>query len=383
MQSRSVSIDALRGVAILAVLQLHLFATNQAYRFLDLPQAVQQILGGGRAGVDLFFVLSAYLLTNNLIKHRDRAGLVPTFYLRRVFRIIPMYWLLLATGFALSALWTHADLPQRTFLWHDQYPLWTYLLFLQNWATGFAGVPVAHYFAPTWSLAVEEHFYLLLPLLATRLQPRALAALAVVWVVTALPIRMALESHVTIFAPYYFTIARLDSFGWGILIALTPQLWPQLVGRFDRRLCLVIGALIYVDVSLLSTEIKPGVYEMVGITTLTALASAILTFGVVHGAQASTSEGRLTRFLAWFGARCYSLYLVHMPVLGLTFLAAGRLWPGVESYTALALCAVAAALTLIVASVCYRRIELPFIAMAERLAPYSKTREAQAPAQVA
>ena len=383
MQSRSVSIDALRGVAILAVLQLHLFATNHTYRFLELPQTVQQILGGGRAGVDLFFVLSAYLLTHNLIKHRDRAGLVPTFYLRRIFRIIPMYWLLLATGFALSALWSYAELPQRTFLWHDHYPLWTYLLFLQNWANGFAGEPVAHYFAPTWSLAVEEHFYLLLPLLATRLQPRALAGLAAVWIITALPIRMALESHVTIFAPYVFTIARLDSFGWGILIALTPQLWPQLVGRFDRRLCLAIGALIYVDVSLFSTEIKPGLYEMVGITTLTALASAILTFGVVHGAREATGDGRVTRFLAWFGARCYSLYLVHMPILGLTFLAAGRLWPGVESYTAIALCVIATGLTLIVASFCYRRIELPFIAMAERLAPYSKAHASEAPTQIA
>ena len=383
MQSRSVSIDALRGVAILAVLQLHLFATNHAYWFLDLPRAVQQILGGGRAGVDLFFVLSAYLLTNNLIKHRGRAGLVPTFYLRRVFRIIPLYWLLLATGFSLSALWTLAELPQRTFLWHDHYPLWTYLLFLQNWANGFAGEPVAHYFAPTWSLAVEEHFYLLLPLLATRLQPRALAALAMIWVITALPIRMALESHVTTFAPYYFTIARLDSFGWGILIALTPQHWPDMVGRFDRRLCLAIGALIYVDVSLLSTEIKPGVYEMVGITTLTALASAILTFGVVHGAREATDDGRVTRCLAWFGARCYSLYLVHMPVLGLTFLAAGRLWPSVESYTALALCVVATGLTFVVANFCYRAIELPFIAMAERLAPYNKARASQAPAQPA
>ena len=62
--------------------------------------------------------------------------------------------------------------------------------------------------------------------------------------------------------------------------------------RFDRRLCLAIGALIYVDVSLFSTEIKPGLYEMVGITTLTALASAILTFGVVHGAREATGDGR-------------------------------------------------------------------------------------------
>ncbi|MFO1134470.1 MAG: hypothetical protein U1E30_04585 [Rhodoblastus sp.] len=62
-----------------------------------------------------------------------------------------------------------------------------------------------------------------------------------IWVNTALSVCMALESHVTIFAPYVFTIARLDP-GWGILIALTPQLWPQFVGRFDRRLCLAIGA---------------------------------------------------------------------------------------------------------------------------------------------
>jgi peptidoglycan/LPS O-acetylase OafA/YrhL len=79
------------------------------------------------------------------------------------------------------------------------------------------------------------------------------------------------------------------------------------------------------------------------------------------------------RALAWCGARCYSLYLLHVPILGLIFLAAGQMdKPKVDDLATLGLAALAAGLTLIAADFCYRRVELPFMELAGRLAPHRR-----------
>jgi peptidoglycan/LPS O-acetylase OafA/YrhL len=168
-------IDALRGIAILMVLQRHIFAGASAWEYLDLPTAAQHLLHAGTAGVDLFFVLSAYLLTANLLRSRDRPGVITRFFLRRALRILPMFLVLIFGGFAAEALWLSAGGSTQTWLWSGHYPLSTYLLFAQNWRFGLDGGFPGRFFAPTWSLAVEEHFYLLLPLLATRIEPRRLS----------------------------------------------------------------------------------------------------------------------------------------------------------------------------------------------------------------
>ena len=370
MTSRLARIDALRGVAILLVLQLHHLSSSRAYAGLGLPNWALDLLGGGRAGVDLFFVLSAYLLTSNLLRHRDRPMLAQTFYLRRAFRILPMYAALLVVGLTAGFLYTRAGGSPDAWLWKDRYPLWAYLTFQQNWLYGLDGYPVAQFFAPTWSLAVEEHFYLFLPLLATRLAPRRLAQIAFVWVVVALPIRAVLFEHVSAMAAYAWTIGRIDSFGWGMLIALAPTLWPDLPQRLDPRLAIKAGIGVFVLSAILSPELMPGMQETVAFPSWTALSAALLTYGVTQAPASQTAPGRVAQTLAWFGQRCYSLYLVHMPVMGLVFLAAGRDRPLGVDPMAFVLLGLSAAISVALADACYRRIELPFMAMADRRAPY-------------
>ncbi len=369
MTNRLARIDALRGVAILMVLQLHHLSSSRAYQHLGLPDWTGALLGGGRAGVDLFFVLSAYLLTSNLLRHRERPMLAPTFYLRRAFRILPMYLLLLTAGMSLATVLYSGGATPGAWLWRDRYPLWIYLTFQQNWVSGWQGYPVAQFFGPTWSLAVEEHFYLLLPLLATRLPPRRLAIVAAVWIIAALPIRALLFGDVSAVAAYAWTIGRMDTFGWGILLALVPMLWPDLPKRLDPAFAIKLGAMIFVVASTLSPELLPGMQETILYPSWTALASALATYGVVHRREASAS-GAVVRALEWCGRRCYSLYLIHMPVMGLVFLLAGKDRPlGVDA-SSFALLGLSAAISFALADVCYRRIELPFMTMAERFAPY-------------
>jgi peptidoglycan/LPS O-acetylase OafA/YrhL len=364
-------IDALRGVAILMVMQLHIFFITFAYDYLNLPAAARYLLRSGGAGVDLFFILSAYLLTTNLLRQRDRPGVIATFFARRALRILPMFLILIFGGFAIEALWLKTGGTTDVWLWHDHYPLSTYLLFLQNWRLGLDGHWSAQFFAPTWSLAVEEHFYLLLPLIATRLEPRRLAIVAIAWILLAAPTRIFVLLEFGGIAPTTWTIARLDAFGWGILIALAPNLWPSLAKRFDARLAIGAGSALFVIVVLFAPYLLPGGRnDNVFGTTWVDLAMALITFGVVNQKAEPLQPGAVMRSLAWCGVRCYSLYLVHFPMLGLIFLASGRIQkPKVDDLSTLGLALLATAMAFIIADICYRRIERPFLELAGRFAP--------------
>lgn len=376
MQKRLQSIDAMRGIAILLVLETHLLGSPGAFRQIGAPQVVARFFENGRAGVDLFFVLSAYLLTTNLLRNRDGANVVGAFYLRRAFRILPLYWLLLIVGFLVTAICLAHGANPQAFLWRDTHPFWTYVLFLQNFVIGWTGKFGGEFFAVTWSLAVEEHFYLLLPLLATRLSHRELALVAALCAVSALAIKSLLDAEVGLFAAYTWSIARIDAFGFGMLIALTPRLWPQFVQRFDARLPIAAAFAVYFVVSQTSVAIRPGLYEVVFNTTFTTIAAALLVFGVTQGRHEMRPPAAVVAFVGWFGKRCYSLYLLHMPIFGAVFLAAGHVRPVVVDANTLALAAISIAAICAASAITFRYVEEPFMRVADRL---SKRRAAAAP----
>ena len=176
-------------------------------------------------------------------------------------------------------------------------------------------------------------------------------------------------------APYVWSVARLDSFGWGMLIAAAPRLWPTLVARLPGSLilrgALPLGAL----VALLFPDLKDGTHSNIaGITAMTWLAASATFAAVAPGPAAGAGQWR--RAFAWCGERCYSLYLMHMPVLGLSFMLLGRTAPVVLTVTGLCVVCVAGLATFLLADIAYRRIELPFMALAKRYAAYDRGREA-------
>ena len=105
MDHRSLRIDALRGIAIVLVMQLHMLVSTQAFREMHIPDPMIQALSYGWAGVVMFFVMSAYLLTSVLLRHRGEDNLTGVFYLRRALRILPLYWILLIAGSLARAWW--------------------------------------------------------------------------------------------------------------------------------------------------------------------------------------------------------------------------------------------------------------------------------------
>ena len=171
------------------------------------------------------------------------------------------------------------------------------------------------------------------------------------------------------FAPATWTIARLDAFGWGVLIALAPTLWPDLAKRLKPRVAVGAGAYLFIVVVLFAPYLTPGGSDdNVLSTAMIDLVLALTTFGVVNYETEPLQSRAGTHALAWCGKRCYSLYLLHMPLLGLVFLGAGpNQPPTVDGFGSLGLVALTIGLTLSLADICYRRIETPFMDLAGRL----------------
>lgn len=144
--SRLFGLDHLRALAIIMVVFYH-------YRMFAHPHWIDKTMGFGWAGVDLFFVLSGYLISTPLFARMSQGKpiSVPEFFIKRVLRIIPLYLVVLSIYFLIPAFWERQALP----------PLWKFLAFTQNF-----GFDIKNYgtFSHVWSLCVEEHFYLFFPL---------------------------------------------------------------------------------------------------------------------------------------------------------------------------------------------------------------------------
>lgn len=375
MSGRVRNIDVLRGVAILAVVQLHAFSQTGAYQVLGAPAFARDLASIGWAGVDLFFVLSAYLLTGNLLRHRDAPGLALSFYKRRALRILPLYWTVLIVGSLLGIVWDLSGGIPNSFLFGNQHPLWVYLIFAQNWIGGWTETRHAMYLAPTWSLAVEEHLYLLLPLFVPRIGLRGLCALALAWIVTAPFIRYGVASEVRPWAAYVWTIARLDAFGVGILVAVLMSRRPELVRSLPPLPLALAAATFWALLSRVAPVPAEGPWSSAIAPTLAAAAAACaLIAGLAAGGRPSAAPaGRLARGLAWCGEHCFSLYLLHLPLIAAPFLLVGapQIAPNVaDSFVGVLLVLAGVGATFALAAATYRLIEKPYMDMAETLAPY-------------
>src|ERR1700677_1497524 len=163
-------LDGLRFYAFLGVFICHTLPFDGAvYRrfHLPIPWLWGAIAKSGAAGVDLFFALSAFLITSILLREREETGAISLrrFYLRRILRIWPLYFLLIALGVVLAHTMVKQSLP-----W---YYVAGYLLFVGNWVHAVFGGPNSICF-PLWTVSIEEQFYLVWPLAAKMLKRRGM-----------------------------------------------------------------------------------------------------------------------------------------------------------------------------------------------------------------
>ena len=284
-------LDGIRGVAILLVLVFH-FVHGRA-----LPSAAQHIARVGWIGVDLFFVLSGFLITGILLREKDSPDYFRRFYRNRVLRIFPLYYCYVGVVFFVTTV------P----IWKQLF-YWTYFGNLLN-ATGQPARFMSHF----WSLAIEEQFYMLWPLVVFRLPVRPLTRLCASSIVLIVAVRMAVPHFVLPGREfvYTFTPLRCDALLMGALVAClhyrnmlasaAPALrWIALagIGSFSVGVW-IAGSAGYVE---------PGIarFGYVGADLLSAVA---VCAAVLWRIPALTG-----RFLAFFGKYSYGIYVLHFPI---------------------------------------------------------------------
>jgi len=318
--------DGLRGVAILSVMIFHFVIFRISFDEIrpgelggDAGLTLLQLSMCGWAGVDLFFVLSGFLITRILLNARGRAGYFRVFYFRRILRIFPAYYAALVVLLVIPRLFP--SLVRGVAHIHSSIWLWTYLSNVLLATHGWDSVPetMQHF----WSLAIEEQFYLLWPWLIFVLSRRRAIWVCVLLMVGAPLLRAFLMSTGNPTAGYVLTPARVDTLAAGALLAL----WAQSEAEWSRVLrgIRVAGLLsLAVLVALFATHghamfghrfIYRDPYMLtIGFSAIAVASMAWI--GLCFLPPSPTVLQRVTAFpaLRYFGRYSYGLYIVHQPV---------------------------------------------------------------------
>ena len=309
-RARYAALDGLRGLAILMVLFVHFIGDETPRTALE--RAMVKGANYGIWGVDLFFVLSGFLITGILHDSKGSAHSLRNFYVRRVLRIFPIYFgtLLILFG-VLPALPVRYPAGLAESARHQGW-LWTYTCNVYLAKAGTWALPYVSHF---WSLAVEEHFYLLWPLAVLRLTRRALLRVCVVGAAFALALRCALSlAGATDVVLTVFTLCRLDSLLVGAALALAVrEMGLARVGRMGRRMLAPLAALIFLASAW--NAATSGLLREVVLPVRTALVAAFFGALIVASVVAPRESGLgrvanagSARFL---GKYSYGLYVFH------------------------------------------------------------------------
>lgn len=355
-------LDHLRALAIVMVLFYH-------YRMFQHPDWLDDFIGFGWTGVDLFFVLSGYLISSQLFAQikTGRTISFPEFFIKRFFRIIPAYAVLLAIYFLIPAFHEREALP----------PLWKFVTFTQNF-----GFDIKHFgtFSHAWSLCVEEHFYLLLPLVVILFMrykiERKAAWLLLLLFVAGLITRLTIWYNIIVPAQeqddffiiwyrhiYYPTYTRLDGLLTGVTIALLFSFRQTVKDWCDKKgnLILITGLIVLTGAWFLCENQETFAASVFGFPVVA------FGYGLLVMAAMSTScvlyrySSRITAFIAKMS---FALYLSHKGVIHISqpLLAKADIAP--KGNLMFISCLI---LSLIGAFILNRVVEEPFLRLRQRL----------------
>jgi peptidoglycan/LPS O-acetylase OafA/YrhL len=298
-------LDSLRGVAVLLVLFFHGFGFQ--FGAAKLPRLARLFVVAtmpGWVGVNLFFVLSGFLITGILLDSKHHPQYYRRFYTRRALRILPAYYALLLI---LSLIPLTGWFEHRQISWQF---IGLSFVYLSN-VTGFFGVPAQY--AALWSLAVEEHFYLLWPTVIRSLSRRAISYFAIAIVVVC-PILRALSYYLGLQYGAGYTWLVADGLAIGSLLGLLSRSWLADRSRMKRASigCMAAGAtLIAVGVPfgiLLGRTFVGAVFRLTALNVFfTGALGSTLVLGTGNLRWMVLRPG-----LRFFGKISYGLYLIHM-----------------------------------------------------------------------
>jgi peptidoglycan/LPS O-acetylase OafA/YrhL len=292
VQQKIPQLDGVRGIAIILVMLVN---TSDKYPVLHL----QHVVGNGWMGVDLFFALSGFLITGILLDSKREPSYFKNFYARRALRILPLYYSVLIFMFVLVPLLRPA---QGQLILERSSPWWAYPLFLQNFliavptqAVGPLGV--------SWSLAIEEQFYLLWPLVVRFCSTALLRRIAVTMILLSVPLTFYLSTHHVLI--YSNIFCRQVGLMAGALLALLVRSETFEPSKYAK------AAWILFAVTLVVAFVSEPRGARWLAFTMVALAAASFVFLALYSSQRWLEFLLRNRFLRYTGTISYGLYLLH------------------------------------------------------------------------
>jgi len=297
------ALDGLRGIAIFLVLLYHCL-----YPLRRLGSTV------GWVGVDLFFVLSGFLITGILLDTRQNKNYFKTFYIRRSLRIFPLYYLFLIGFFIIAPILLNPNFLKPYHYYFDN-QIW-YWLYIPNWLITFNNhwppvpKPLLDHF---WSLAIEEQFYLFWPFLVFICNRKVLIIICFFFIFQSIVIRNIFENIGQDYSSsYVFTFARLDAISIGAIIAIMIRSEKgKIILEKYTTLILILSTVLLILLTLINHNfsLKDEYFIRIGYTIIGFFFGAFLLYSLVTGSVIN-KIGK-TQFFRFLGKYSYGIYIYH------------------------------------------------------------------------
>ncbi len=298
-------LDGLRGIAILMVIAFHLFQSVPSV-INSFPDSIRILSRIGQSGVDLFFVLSGFLITGILLKSKQTSNYFLNFYMRRTLRIFPLYYSTLIMLLIVSLWWNSSD-HNASDLW-----MWTYT---SNFPVTFrwGNVTYPHF----WSLAVEEQFYLLWPLVVYYLSRRTLIVTSFVIIGGAIITRwLLIEAG---YSSFWLLPCRMDSLATGALIAIAVTYSKGLIGYEKIAYTIVFLSGIASGLLFLGTSGQGiAIVQVCKFTLTSCLFGGLIILAASENGPRYFKEFLKSKKLCVVGKYSYAVYVFHPMIIQLS-----------------------------------------------------------------
>ena len=371
------SLDGLRGIAILMVIAFHY------YYFVP-------VFSAGWTGVDLFFVLSGYLITGRLLASLDKPGYFANFYRNRILRIFPLYFAILITFYIGIHFFTKPSTQPLLAYYHTHWP--SYYLFFVNWTFIHDGMPLAPYLTHFWSLSIEEQFYLFWPFLIFCIKNSKHRIVVFISLFLLVIVARCITFHYygqPDNPVFYFnnTFFRADSLILGALLAQLHLKKTALPRRLFPILFIGSGVtlLTYIIFVYPPDPWRPF-FETIGYSII-AIFSACLIHLSITRPEKFPAKIFSNRLLGFIGKISYGLYVIHFLIMQIFFSRFYRWYDGhfpasetpsvqtLKLVPALLSATTCLVITFVLSYLSYKYFETPFLKLKKRSPLSGKTGE--------
>lgn len=313
---REPRLDGVRGIAVIMVMQLHILAVGFVDERLSWLRAVSNF---GWTGVDLFFVLSGFLITGILVRSRENPEhYFRNFYMRRSLRIFPLYYAYLLLYFVLVIKLNLIKFDQsRIAQASEEMPwLWIYgtgLLIAKNGE--FLVASINH----LWTLAIEEHFYFIWPAIIYFCSPRVVLKICTGGILAVLALRLVLQAFdISPIVLHVLTPTRMDSFmagGLAAIILKEPYFSYERIYFFSLRCAIACFAVIFAAAIWKGGWLWGDAFtQSLGYTLLSCGFATAIVATLLAPSDSLAARICSARWLRFFGHYGYALYVVHVPI---------------------------------------------------------------------